>query len=74
MVEIVDDLWLCEDASYGFKSHLKGAVEEARRIAEREGGIAAIRDRLEQAETKQRQEAKDKKAQGAEALRKAIRQ
>ncbi len=73
IVPVVDELWICECASYGRKAYLKGAVEEARRMVDAVGGIARLRDQLEKTETEQRQASKERKSQGAEALRKAIR-
>jgi hypothetical protein len=63
MVPIVDGLLLSECCSYGWKSNLKGAVEEARRIAARSGGIARIRSIIEEREEKAKNARKDEKAE-----------
>jgi hypothetical protein len=67
MVPIVDGLLLSECCSYGWKSNLKGAVEEARRIAARSGGIERIRSIIEEREEKARNARKGAKAERDEA-------
>jgi hypothetical protein len=61
MVPVVPNLWLCDHASYGSLSNLKGAEDEARRILGRWGGYRKLRDELDEkakAEHKARLEAK----------------
>jgi len=51
MIEVVEGLFLCECASYGRLASLKGAVEEARRVVDRAGGLARLREDVERAES-----------------------
>lgn len=53
-LQITDGLWLCEHASFGEASYLKGAVEEARILVARAGGLQAL-------VAKQNKEKEDKK-------------
>lgn len=59
MIEVVPGLLLCECSSYGPLSDMKGAVEEARALVARAGGIEALRDRVEGQERKRKAEAKE---------------
>jgi hypothetical protein len=50
MIPITNKLWLCECSSYGWVSNLKGAVEGARLLADKAGGIGHLRDLIDQLE------------------------
>lgn len=61
MIEVVNGLKMCECKTYGFLQHLKGAVDEARRLIAAEGGYDAVRARLKrEADAKRKARAKDK--------------
>ena len=66
MVQIVPDLLLCECASYGRLTDMKGAVEDARKLVEASGGLSYLRDRME-AEEMARKEVADTKRVEARA-------
>jgi len=53
-IQITPALWLCPHASYGEASYLKGAVEEARAVLEKQGGYEAVLARLVKAEEERR--------------------
>jgi hypothetical protein len=62
MIPIVEGLMLCECSSYGRLASRKGAVEAARRMVDKAGGIDTMRNKIEIAEaSKDRARAKKRK-------------
>jgi len=53
-IELTPALKLCPHASYGEATYLKGAVEEARAVLEKQGGYEAVLARLVKAEEERR--------------------
>jgi len=43
MVQITDQLWLCDHKAYGWASNLAGAEAEARALVEKLGGLQRFR-------------------------------
>lgn len=74
MVQIVDELWLCECSAYGRLVDRRGAVEEARHMVDRRGGIDAIRRLVEAQEEQLRKERQTSNIERERRLREAIRE
>lgn len=49
-IQITDTLWLCPHSAFGSSSDRMGAVAEARRLLERQGGYDVILSRIVEAE------------------------
>lgn len=60
-LQITDGLWLCPHAAYGEATDRLGAVDEARRLLERQGGYDAVLARVYQSEEAKRAEAREKR-------------
>lgn len=58
MIEVVGGLRVCECSAYGTLQHLKGAVEEARRLIMADGGYDAVRERIHREAKQKRDERK----------------
>jgi hypothetical protein len=43
MVQITDQLWLCDHQAYGWASNLRGAEAEARALVAKLGGLQRLR-------------------------------
>lgn len=72
-LQISDELWLCPHASYGRLSYMKGAVEDARRLLEHQGGYAVVLTRVEAAEAERKKERDEKLRENAERMQKTVR-
>ena len=55
-LQITESLWLCPHTSYGASSYLLGAVDEARRMIERNGGYNAMLEDIMAAEDRRKRE------------------
>lgn len=73
MVPILPDLWLCDHASYGRMSHLKGCVDEARRLMARWGGYAMMRAEQDRVDEEAKAERKAKREEGVALIKSRYR-
>ena len=55
-LQITEKLWLCPHTSYGQSSYLRGAVDLARDLVERNGGYNAMLEDVLEAEAKRKRE------------------
>ncbi len=60
-LQITPALWLCPHASYGEASYLVGAVKEARRLLERQGGYETVLAGIVAEEEKRRKKKREER-------------
>lgn len=59
MIDVLPKLRVCECSAEGYLANLKGAVDEARRLIEAEGGYDVVRARLVNERTERLRKAKE---------------
>jgi len=72
-LQISDELWLCPHASYGRLSYMKGAVQEARRLLEQQGGYDHVLSNVLAAEEARRMERQERLREQYQQMKKAVR-
>ena len=72
-LQISDELWLCPHASYGQQTYMKGAVEEARRLLERQGGYDQVLAGIVEAENARKKQKRADEAEGRKRITAAVR-
>jgi hypothetical protein len=72
-LQISDELWLCPHAAFGRLSYLKGAIEEGRRLLDRQGGYEAVLARIVAAEDQLRIERAEERLEAQQRAQKRLR-